>query len=251
MLGCIIFFLKNLKQVNVKKIIQLLTILIILLFLINYIGNDFLILFESGEPSQSYGTVSDGKLINGMRLPSSGKNFITYSRLGSLIGRNGVNDRVRDVIIESYAMVYAHYPEYKYVIGESSWLSGGSMKPHRTHQNGTSVDFMVPVRNYDNEIDILPTNVFNKFGYNEEFNSTGKNKNYYIDFESMATHLYSLNESAKKHNVEIDLVIFDPTLQKLLFKTKYGSKIKNQLRFNSNPVWVRHDEHYHVNFEVH
>jgi len=215
-----------------------------------HFGNDFLILFESDNPSQTIGSVSDGKLINGKRLPSSSDNFVTYSRLGSLIGRNGVHNKVRDVILDAFDSIYKIYPENKYVVGESSWLSGGSMKPHRTHQNGISVDFMVPVRNHENEIEIIPTNIFNKFGYDVEFDSSGSNEDHNIDFESMAIHLYYLNESAQKHKIKIDLVIFDPTLQKLLFNTEYGAKIKNQVRFTTKPVWVRHDEHYHVNFEI-
>jgi penicillin-insensitive murein endopeptidase len=233
-----------------KKIVILILILIVSLSIIIHLGNDFLIIFESEQPSQSIGTVADGKLINGKRLPSSRDNFVTYSRLGSFIGRNGVHNKVRDVILESFDAIYKNYPDYQYVIGETSWLSGGSMKPHRTHQNGTSVDFMVPVRNHDNEIELLQTNVFNKFGYNAEFDSTGNNKDNYIDFESIAIHLFYLNELAQKHEVKIDLVIFDPTLQKLLFKTKYGTIIKNKIRFSKSPVWVRHDEHYHVNFNL-
>jgi len=233
-----------------KKTLQVFVVLTLLIFLIMHFGNEFLILFESNESSQSIGNVASGELINGKRVPSSGDNFVTYSRLGSLIGRNGVHNKVRNVILESFETLYKDYPEYKYVIGETSWLSGGSMKPHRTHQNGTSVDFMVPVRNHKNEIEALPTNVFNKFGYNAEFDSTGRNENYFIDFESIAIHLYYLNVAAVKHNVKIDLVIFDPTLQKILFKTEYGSKIKEQLRFNTKSVWVRHDEHYHVNFKL-
>ena len=221
-----------------------------MIFLFIHFGNDFLILIESNEPSQSIGNVSNGQLVNGKRLPSSGYNFVTYSRLGSLIGRNGVHKKVKDVILESFEAIYKDYPEYQYVIGETSWLSGGSMKPHRTHQNGLSVDFMVPIRNHENEIEVLPTNVFNKFGYNAEFDSTGQNEEYYIDFESIAIHLYYLNEAAVKNNVKIDLVIFDPALQKYLFKTEYGSKIKDKLRFTTKPVWVRHDEHYHVNFKI-
>jgi len=233
-----------------KKTLQVFVVLTLLIFLIMHFGNEFLILFESNEPSKSIGNVANGQLVNGKRLPSSGKNFTTYSRLGSLIGRNGVHNKVRDVILESFDVLFKDYPEYKYVIGETSWLSGGSMKPHRTHQNGLSVDFMVPIRNHNNEIEILPTNVFNKFGYDAEFDSTGRNEKYYIDFESITIHLYYLNVAAIKHNVKIDLVIFDPTLQKILFKTEYGTKIRDKLRFTRKPVWVRHDEHYHVNFKI-
>lgn len=233
-----------------KKIIIPVIVFIVAIIIIIYFGNDFLILLESNEPSQSTGNVAEGKLINGKRLPSSGDNFVTYSRLGSLIGRNGVHHKVRDVILDAFTDIYQKYPEYEYVIGECSWLSGGSMKPHRTHQNGVSVDFMVPIRNHENEIDILPTNIFNKFGYDVEFDSTGTNEDYTIDFESMAIHLYYLNESAKKHNVKIKLVIFDPVLQKRLFQTEYGLIIQNQMQFTKNAVWVRHDEHYHVNFKI-
>jgi penicillin-insensitive murein DD-endopeptidase len=236
-------------RLHMKKVIYLL-FLILFLILIIYFGNDFLILFESNEPSQSIGNVADGKLINGKRLPSSGDNFVTYSRLGSLIGRNGVHHKVRDVILDAFNLIYQKYPEYEYVIGECSWLSGGSMKPHRTHQNGLSVDFMVPVRNHDSEINILPTNIFNKFGYDIEFDSTATNEDYTIDFESLAIHLYYLNESAKKHNVKIKLVIFDPVLQKRLFQTEYGPIVQNQMQFTKTAVWVRHDEHYHVNFDL-
>ena len=233
-----------------KKVISKLIIFIVSLIIVIHFGNDVLILFESSQPSKSIGLVSDGELINGKRVPSYGDNFITYSRLGSLIGRNGVHNKVRDVILDAFSTIYEKYPEYQYVIGECSWLNGGSMKPHRTHQNGSSVDFMVPIRNHENEIEVLPTNIFNKFGYNAEFDSTGKNDDYYIDFESIAIHLYYLNESAQKHNLKIDLVIFDPTLQKLLFNREYGYKIQNQIRFSKTPVWVRHDEHYHVNFKI-
>ena len=226
-----------------KKIIILVIIFIGTISIAIYFGNDFLILFESDEPSHSTGNIADGK-----RLPSSGDNFVTYSRLGSLIGRNGVHNKVRDVILDAFTTIYQKYPEY--VIGECSWLSGGSMKPNRTHQNGLSVDFMVSVRNRDSEIDVLPTSVFNKFGYDVEFDSTGRTEEYTIDFESMAIHLYYLNESAKKHNVKIKLVIFDPVLQKRLFQTEYGQIIQNHLQFTKTAVWVRHDEHYHVNFNL-
>ena len=109
-----------------KKTIQLLLIIILILVVTFYYGNDFLILFESDHSSQSIGNVANGKLINGKRLPSSGDNFVTYSRLGSLIGRNGVHNMVRDVIIESFDALSTDYPDYKYVVGETSWLSGGS-----------------------------------------------------------------------------------------------------------------------------
>ena len=40
-------------------------------------------------------------------------------------------------------------PGVKFVYGETGWPDGGPMPPHRTHRNGMSVDFMVPVRDKD------------------------------------------------------------------------------------------------------
>ena len=45
-------------------------------------------------------------------------------------------------------------------------------------------------------------------------------------------------------------MIFDPRLQPLLFKTKYGKKLKGKLKFNTKQAWVRHDEHIHVDFAL-
>jgi penicillin-insensitive murein endopeptidase len=233
-----------------KKIPLILVVIILFCYLVILWGNDIAIYFENDQPSTSSGTVADGKLENGKRLPSGGENFVTYSRLGSLIGRNGVHSKIRDVILDAYNQMYRDHPEYQFMIGECSWLSGGSMKPHRTHQNGTSVDFMVPIRNDDNEIDLLPAHLFNKFGYNVEFDSLGVSESMRIDFDAIGMHLFYLYASCKTHDVEIDLVIFDPQLQSHLFATEWGARVKDLMRFTTQSVWIRHDEHYHVNFKL-
>ena len=45
-------------------------------------------------------------------------------------------------------------------------------------------------------------------------------------------------------------VIFDPKLQPKLFKTKYGDYLKANVQFSKKRSWLRHDEHYHVDFSV-
>jgi penicillin-insensitive murein DD-endopeptidase len=60
-------------------------------------GNDGARVFEDSLPSRSIGTVSNGSLQYGKRVPTSGPNFVAYSRLGALLGRNSVNSSVRDV----------------------------------------------------------------------------------------------------------------------------------------------------------
>ena len=223
---------------------------IVLIILIIYGGNDVLILWQSHAPSQSIGSIANGRLVNGKRLPSRGDNFVTYSRLGSLIGRNGVHHQVRKAIIESFDKLYQDYPKYRYMIGEASWLRGGRIKPHKTHQNGLSVDFMVPVVDEANRTTLLASHIFNKFGYGVEFDQDGKTSDAQIDFEAMAMHIYYLHQSCVANRIQIALVIFDPILQKRLYMTHHGKLLKGKIRFSASHVWIRHDEHYHINFSL-
>jgi penicillin-insensitive murein endopeptidase len=39
-------------------------------------------------------------------------------------------------------------------------------------------------------------------------------------------------------------------LQKHLFATAEGAQLKNLLTFSTKQAWVKHDEHYHVDFDV-
>jgi penicillin-insensitive murein endopeptidase len=98
-----------------------------------------------GADSICYGTTSRGKLEQGCKLPYDGDNFTAYSHIGSTLGRTYVHCKVAEVVLAAYADMERHYPARHFVYGETGWASGGSFKPHRTHQNGLSVDFMVPV----------------------------------------------------------------------------------------------------------
>ena len=96
--------------------------------------------------SQCFGTVSNGRIENSVRLPAEGPNFDAYSSLGVAAGRTHVHSRVAAVIIAAYSALQTTSPSTAYVYGETGWSSGGRFRPHRTHQNGLSVDFFVPVR---------------------------------------------------------------------------------------------------------
>ena len=76
----------------------------------------------------------------------------------------------------------------RYIIGEAGWPSGGEFWPHRTHQNGLSVDFMVPVER-EGKPSSLPTWPWEKFGYGVEFDSKGCRADMCIDFKALARHL--------------------------------------------------------------
>jgi penicillin-insensitive murein endopeptidase len=234
-----------------RKLLGILSIILIVCGCAIYFGNDVLIRLQSAVPSQSIGTVAQGSLINGKRLPTQGKNFRAYSRIGALLGRNTVHSKIREVILDAYKNLEGELPNIIFVYGETGWPHGGKFWPHKTHHNGLSVDFFVPVKSRkDGQPRIFPCSVFNKFGYSIEFDSTGKTEDLEIDFDAMAKYLLSLVQVGKSHGVTISKVIFDPPLQKYLFAIESGKALKGKVAFSTKPSWVRHDEHYHIDFKI-
>lgn len=205
---------------------------------------------ESSRASMCRGNVVYGKLERGGRLPFAGDNFRAYSFLGFLIGRTFVHSTVRDAMRDAYAEVYKQRPELRFVYAETSWPWGGPFPPHKTHANGTAVDFHVPVRTTDGSVTELPTHVFNKFGYSLEFDRNGQSGAYVIDFEAMALHLLALDQAARAHGTRIQGVIFDQALQGKLFASPAGAQLARRGIAFHGQAWIRHDEHYHVNFAV-
>ena len=200
--------------------------------------------------SQCYGTASKGRIENSVKLPASGRNFTAYSALGVAAGRTHVHSKVADVLLASYEALAEAQPSNVYVYGETGWSSGGRIRPHRTHQNGLSVDFFVPVRNAAGQSVALPTGVTNKLGYDIEFDRAGKYGEYTIDFPALAEHLYQLHRAAQARGVGLSLVILDPAYLPRLFATARGPYLQKTLPFMKGQPWVRHDEHYHVDFSV-
>lgn len=207
-------------------------------------------LFANATDSTCYGTTSNGRLEDGVKLPIEGRNFVSYSTTAALLGRTYVHSRVREIILAAYEWLEKETPGKVYKYAETGLKEGGSFKPHKTHRNGLSVDFMVPVLDDKGTPVHLPTNPFNKFGYSIEFDKTGTYDKLRIDFEAMAAHIVALHKSARKRDLDLWRVIFDPGLQPYLMRTQYGDYLKANIRFSTKPSWVRHDEHYHVDFAV-
>jgi penicillin-insensitive murein endopeptidase len=228
--------------------VYLMLIALLLLGLLHS-GNDLLRVTESDAPSRVVGTTSAGELVNGKRLPSSGENFVTYSRFGSLIGRTCVPDNVRDAMLAAYDSLADDRPGVEFTYGEVAWCwGGGELSPHRTHQNGMSVDFMVPVVDDDGEPASYPAWPWTKFGYGVEFDKDGRGDGVRIDFDALAAHLLALDDAAEQRGLRIRRVIFAPDLRDELFAAD-GGKTVRQLPFMNGKAWVRHDEHYHVDFD--
>jgi penicillin-insensitive murein endopeptidase len=161
-----------------------------------------------------------------------------------------MHETVRDASQEAYTLLSKENPGLRFVYAESGWPWGGSFKPHRSHMNGTSVDYHVPVRTLDGAVSELPASPFNRLGYDIAFDKTGRYGDYKIDFEAMGLHLIALDRAARAKGIAIGRVIFDVRLQPLLFATPSGAQAARLLTFNRQQSWVPHDQHYHVDFKV-
>jgi len=206
--------------------------------------------------SESVGSVRKGKLRNGWLMPYEGKNFRFFSRFSYYILNNGyVNSKVYDVLMEAYAACETSCPGKQFVLMECTRKHGGRMLIHWTHQNGTSVDFMVPTKRADGQPSL--SNKAGMFHYLFEFNPEGQfslNHKTEIDFDAMATHILAIDDAAKKHGLHIHKLLFNTNLQDNLYNTVAGAEIKRRdIRIKpvlSNLINRFHDDHYHIDFDL-
>lgn len=232
-----------------SKVLRVGLVVLVLMFASCHWGNGALRRLESDKPSKSKGSTSRGSLQYGKRLPTDGENFSAYSQVGALMGRMVVHQKVRDAVVSTYADLAKAGDRTHYIIGETGWAHGGRFWPHRTHQNGLSVDFMVPVRRGDAR-DELPTWPWFGFGYGIDFDKKGVYDDLRIDFDAVARHLCTLAKTSRRHGVRVKRVIFAPELRAYLYKTKAGPCVRKSIAFMKRRAWVRHDDHYHVDFEL-
>lgn len=201
--------------------------------------------------STCYGSVANGRLSDGVQLPVRGDNFVAYSLVGVELGRTYVHSLVRQAVLDAYANVQKTMPDKTYVYGETGFAHGGPIPPHHTHQAGLSVDFMVPVLNGANRSVPLPATPLNKFGYGLEFDDQGRITGFRMDFDAMAEHLYQISIAAHQHGIGIERVIFDRRLMERLFNSsRHGAELRRTIPFMKALPWIRHDEHYHIDFRI-
>ena len=215
-------------------------------------NTDFILEDDTLE-STAIGTVGNGSLINGVILPYRGKNFKYFSSISYHAGRAYVHSSVRKVILESYQMLENSLPDRIFYLMEGANKEGGPLPPHRTHQNGLSVDFMAlklkdgkPYLKLDN---LGPAH------YALEFDQNGqwlKNDEVKIDFEAMARHIQSLEQACKKHQIHISKIILKINLKDDLFASPTGQKLQHLpfVGWLPDVIDKQHDDHYHIDFEV-
>src|SRR5687767_7557361 len=94
------------------------------------VGFLFLFAVQSwSAESTCYGTTANGHLENGIQLPRSGPNFITYSDVARKAGRTYVHSEVREIILAAYKLLGQEQPNKRYKYAETGFKSGGQFKP--------------------------------------------------------------------------------------------------------------------------
>ena len=205
--------------------------------------------------SKAIGVVNNGSLVNGRLVPFSGTNFLYFDTTSYLNGRGFVHENLLSTLLQSYKTLEYSIPNRLFRIMECSNEHGGKIFPHRTHQNGLSVDFMTPLMKKG--VPFYDLDTVGGTHYLLEFDDSGnssRDPGIKIDFETMANHLLSLHESASKNGLRISKVIFKTELKDELFATESGKKLKaKNIYFTkslTSAINALHDDHYHVDFEL-
>src|SRR5262245_19804374 len=102
---------------------------------------------------------------------------------------------------------------------------------------------MVPIRDAQGKSVPLPANPLNEFGYGLEFDAGGRSGELSIDFDAIAAHLQALEREARKRGATLRRVILAPEYQKHV-------TVGPEIPFMKGKPWIRHDEHYHVDFAI-
>ena len=204
-------------------------------------------------PSISHGTVGSGSLENATIIPYAGSNYSYFDKTSYLGGRAFTNSKVARCVVETYREMENQGIDRKFKVMEFSRKEGGKIFPHRTHQNGLSVDFMMPLIK-----DGKPYYDLDEKGashYLLEFDRNGaysEDPTITIDFDMVAKHLIVLDKQARKQGLKIHKVIFNTNLRDELYATENGKillssgiYITQNLEKLINDL---HDDHYHVDF---
>lgn len=208
------------------------------------------VLVDGTTPSNVVGTVAHGHIEHAHVIPPWGPGYVAYSFLGSALGRQYVDGRVRDALLATFVERSRAEGQQRFVMGETGWPGGGRFRPHRSHQNGMAVDVFMPVRTRAGDLAAPGTWPWNKFGYGLEFDERGEMSDLRIDFESVAALLVELDAQARQRGLRVRRIIVAPEFVPLLLATPSGHRLGDLAnRLTRKPAWVRHDEHFHIDFE--
>lgn len=204
--------------------------------------------------SQSLGTVSKGQLIKGAKFAKRGENYKYFSTNSYyLFNRAWVHSTVKKITLDAYAELHKTHPNRKFMIMECSKKRGGRMWPHRTHQNGTSIDFATPLLKHGKPYH--GDHFKGVWHYAMRFDKTGRltrKPKITIDFETMGEHILLLDSIARRHKMYVKKVLLKIDLKDDFYKSQAGKAVKKQkiyfAQYLTPKVDAMHDDHYHIDF---
>lgn len=208
---------------------------------------------DDGSRSSAVGTAAKGSLLHGKLIPFQGPNYRYYDTLSYLDDRAFVHHSLKKTVLDTYADMDSLFPGRLFTIMECSKKDGGKIWPHRTHQNGLSIDFMVPMTQAEQPYYGLDTMGFSHYLLDfEDDGSAPGLPDVKIDFDIGAAHLLSLQRNALHNGLTISKVLLKKELLDELFASRYGPQLKaSKLYFPQGlePLINQlHDNHYHVDF---
>lgn len=205
-------------------------------------------------PSKSHGTEGAGTLDHAKLLPFSGTNFRYFDTMSYLAGHAFMSDKMLETLLASYKELETTAPGHIFTCMESGLQNGGHIDGHRTHQNGLSVDLMMPLMKDGQTYYKLDT--IGGWHYGLEFDDHGRWKGdstVTIDFNLLGTQILSLDKQARKFGMHVKKVILKLELKDEFYATATGKKVRAKgiyLAMNLPPeVNKQHDDHFHVDFE--
>lgn len=212
--------------------------------------------YKNSGVSTSSGTPGKGSLHNAYQVNYKTNNAKYFSPMSYYLFGNGyVHSRLYNTLIQSYKECEKTCPNVDFRLMECSDKRGGVLMLHRTHNNGLSVDFMVPKIKNGKQ-----SKFYDRLGlwhYLLQFDSSGRlklNKKVKIDFETIGRHIIALDNAAHKNGLKVSKVILMIDLKDDFYKTQSGKEIKRRgiyfARKLSPAVDMMHDDHYHVDFKV-
>lgn len=210
---------------------------------------------KSGDDTASYavGTVGNGSLKHGKLVPYKGENFIYFDRKSYLEGRAFLHNLVLNSLLNHYDSLARALPHRYFNIMECSNECGGELFPHKTHQNGLSIDLMMPLIQHGKPYYGLDTLGINHYGlsFDDSGNYT-KDATISIDFDLVARQILLLDYFARKNGLNIFKVIIKIELKDELFATPHGQMLKEKgiyvVQGLSPLINALHDDHFHLDF---
>lgn len=203
--------------------------------------------------SAAVGTVGNGTLQHAKLMPYKGRNFIYFDRASYLAGRGFLHSSVRKSILTTYDSLSRSLPHRYFNIMECSNEQGGEMFPHKTHQNGMSIDFMMPL--IQNNKPYYGLDTIGAAHYALNFDDDGRytrDTSISIDFNLVARKILLLDYFARLNGLNIFKVIIKIELKDELFNTEYGKLLKASgiyvVHGLSPLINALHDDHYHIDF---